>query len=95
MPSRQSSIGAAFSSRHKDDILSIEEELLSRDVRELEDFEGEEESFGEKRAIQPADSYAYKFGRRLVDNLLPRRVSFYIYLLGKLLSSSFYGLYDM
>ena len=94
MPSRQSSIGAAFSSRHKDDILSIEEELLSRDVRELEDFEGEEESFGEKRAIQPADSYAYKFGRRLVDNLLPRRVSL-LYLSGKLLSSSFSRVHDM
>lgn len=28
-----------------------------------------------KRSIQPSDSYAYKFSRRLVDNLLPRRVS--------------------
>jgi len=27
-----------------------------------------------KRSIQPSDSYAYKFGRRLVDNLLPRRM---------------------
>jgi len=73
LPSRQRSHSETFSSRHKDDILSIED-LLSRDVRELEELEGEEKSFGEKRAIQPADSYAYKFGRRLVDNLLPRRM---------------------
>jgi len=61
--------------------LSTQDQFKYKDIKDDLSSSNKDESLPRiipletmKRSIQPSDSYAYKFSRRLVDNLLPRRM---------------------